>query len=411
MLEIIHMSQVFTLITPEEKAFFAKRLADLCTEKQEKVLELIPAFEAVVLGSVLKLFRNRIRFNALYNFMLAKSAPQDEVAKLLSSGKGMPDYEALYRFGEGMMGVLLPDKKSAIATLLGGQLGAKSSTIIKGLTLSYALYGYRLKEFDYDALRDYKSFGEFYQPYTSDFYALTPAKIQVALVDILVLNDVLKGDSFVFDEPFVAADDRPARNYKLIAAVIAGIVLLAIGLFFAFRSGGTVEVVEKEDADQIIPIDSLNKLNDSLTKAVVDSAKVTTDSLVTLTWPEGKPFQVPRESLVVAFHAYVTDSTVVSPLELTCTELDFSDKTELLSSPTTYLFKQIASGMNKFKEVDVQVQVASEKGAIVAKEHAYVVKNRLVGEGLNQKRITVATLPNSSNNQIIFSFKKRSSLK
>mgnify|MGYP000591389030 FL=1 len=411
MLEIIHMSQVFTLITPEEKAFFAKRLADLCTEKQEKVLELIPAFEAVVLGSVLKLFRNRIRFNALYNFMLAKSAPQDEVAKLLSSGKGMPDYEALYRFGEGMMGVLLPDKKSAIATLLGGQLGAKSSTIIKGLTLSYALYGYRLKEFDYDALRDYKSFGEFYQPYTSDFYALTPAKIQVALVDILVLNDVLKGDSFVFDEPFVAADDRPARNYKLIAAVIAGIVLLAIGLFFAFRSGGTVEVVEKEDADQIIPIDSLNKLNDSLTKAVVDSAKVTTDSLVTLTWPEGKPFQVPKESLVVAFHAYVTDSTVVSPLELTCTELDFSDKTELLSSPTTYLFKQIASGMNKFKEVDVQVQVASEKGAIVAKEHAYVVKNRLVGEGLNQKRISVATLPNSSNNQIIFSFKKRSSLK
>jgi len=410
-LEIIHMSQVFTLITPEEKAFFAKRLADLCTEKQEKVLELIPAFEAVVLGSVLKLFRNRIRFNALYNFMLAKSAPQDEVAKLLSSGKGMPDYEALYRFGEGMMGVLLPDKKSAIATLLGGQLGAKSSTIIKGLTLSYALYGYRLKEFDYDALRDYKSFGEFYQPYTSDFYALTPAKIQVALVDILVLNDVLKGDSFVFDEPFVAADDRPARNYKLIAAVIAGIVLLAIGLFFAFRSGGTVEVVEKEDADQIIPIDSLNKLNDSLTKAVVDSAKVTTDSLVTLAWPEGKPFQVPKESLVVAFHAYVTDSTVVSPLELTCTELDFSDKTELLSSPTTYLFKQIASGMNKFKEVDVQVQVASEKGAIVAKEHAYVVKNRLVGEGLNQKRITVATLPNSSNNQIIFSFKKRSSLK
>jgi hypothetical protein len=48
------MSQVFALITPEEKTFFAKRLADLCTEKQEKVLDLIPAFEAVVLGSALK---------------------------------------------------------------------------------------------------------------------------------------------------------------------------------------------------------------------------------------------------------------------------------------------------------------------------------------------------------------------
>ena len=405
------MSQVFTLITPEEKAFFAKRLADLCTEKQEKVMELIPAFEAVVLGSVLKLFRNRIRFNALYNFMLAKSAPQEDVAKLLSSGKGMPDYEAMYRFGEGMMGILLPDKKSAIATLLGGQLGAKSSTIIKGLTLSYALYGFRLKEFDYDALRDYKSFGEYYQPASSDFYTLAPAKIQVALIDVLVLNDVLKGDTFVFDEPFVAADDRPARNYKLIAAVIVGIVVVAIGLFFVLRSGGTEEVVVKDDTDQIIPIDSLNKLNDSLTKAVVDSVKASSDSLVSLTWPDGKPFQVPKESIVVAFHAYVTDSTVVTPLELTCTELDFSDKTELLASPKTYLFKQITSGLNKFKEVDVQVQVASDKGVTIAKEHAYVLKNRLVGEGLNPKRITVATLPNSSNNQIIFSFKKRSSLK
>lgn len=405
------MSQVFTLITPEEKAFFAKRLADLCTEKQEKVMELIPAFEAVVLGSVLKLFRNRIRFNALYNFMLAKSAPQEDVAKLLSSGKGMPDYEAMYRFGEGMMGILLPDKKSAVATLLGGQLGAKSSTIIKGLTLSYALYGFRLKEFDYDALRDYKSFGEYYLPASSDFYALAPAKIQVALVDVLVLNDVLKGDTFVFDEPFVAADDRPARNYKLIAVVIVGIIVVAIGLFFVLRSGGTQEVVVQDDTDQIIPIDSLNKLNDSLTKAVVDSVKASSDSLVSLTWPGGKPFQVPKESIVVAFHDYVTDSTVVAPLELTCTELNFSDKTELLASPKTYLFKQITSGLNKFKEVDVQVQVASDKGAAVAKEHAYVLKNRLVGEGLNPKRITVATLTNSSNNQIIFSFKKRSSLK
>jgi hypothetical protein len=343
--------------------------------------------------------------------MLAKSAPQEDVAKLLSSGKGMPDYEAMYRFGEGMMGILLPDKKSAIATLLGGQLGAKSSTIIKGLTLSYALYGFRLKEFDYDALRDYKSFGEYYLPATSDFYTLAPAKIQVALVDVLVLKDVLKGDNFVFDEPFVAADDRPARNYKLIFGVIIGIVVVAIGLFFVLRSSGTEEVVVKDDTDQIIPIDSLNKLNDSLTKAVVDSVKASSDSLVSLTWPEGKPFQVPKESIVVAFHAYVTDSTVVTPLELTCTELDFSDKTELLASPKTYLFKQITSGLNKFKEVDVQVQVASDKGVGVAKEHAYVLKNRLVGEGLNPKRITVATLPNSSNNQIIFSFKKRSSLK
>jgi hypothetical protein len=404
------MSQVFALITPEEKTFFAKRLADLCTEKQEKVLDLIPAFEAVVLGSALKLFRNRIRFNALYNFMLAKSAPQEEVAKLLSSGKGMPDYESLYRFGEGMMGILLPDKKSAIATLLGGQLGAKSSTIIKGLTLSYALYGFRLKEFDYDALRDFKSFGEYYQPTKNDFYALAPTKIQVALIDILVLKDVLKGDSVVYDESFSPSDDTAKRNYTLLISLVLGGLLVALILFFVNRNSEEAPI-DKEETSVIIPIDSLAKLNDSLTKVALDSSRAENDSLTTLVWPEGKPFQVPKESIIVAFHSYVSDSTVVTPLDLSCTELEFSDKTELLSTPKTYLFKQMASGLNKFKEVDVQVQVSSEKGPATAKEHAYVLKNRLVGEGLNPKRITVATLPNSSNNEIIFSFKKRSSLK
>lgn len=404
------MSQVFTLMTSEDRAFFAKRLADLCAEKQEKMLEIIPAFEAVVLGSALKLFRNRIRFNALYNFMLAKSAPQDEIAKLLSSGKGMPDYESLYRFGEGMMGILLPDKKSAIATLLSGQLGAKSSTIIKGLTLSYALYGYRLKEFDYDALRDFKSFGEFYQPLKNDFYALAPAKIQISLIDILVLNDLFKGDNVVFEDTFLSTDEGAPRNYALLISLILGGLLVALVLFFVTRNGKEEEV-EKEETSEIIPIDSLVKLNDSLTKAVLDSSKAKNDSLVTLVWPEGKPFEVPKESIIVAFHAYLSDSTVVAPLDLACTELAFSEKTELLENPKTYLFKQMASGLNKFKEVDVQIQVSSEKGPNIAKEHAYVLKNRLVGEGLNPKRISVATLPNSSNNEIIFSFKKRSSLK
>jgi hypothetical protein len=266
-----------------------------------------------------------------------------------------------------------------------------------------------LKEFDYDALRDFKSFGDYYQPVKNDFYALAPAKIQVVLIDVLVLKDVFKGDSTVNDEPYSPSDNNSARNYKLIAGVILGILVVGIALFFGLRKEEVV--AEKEETDQIIPIDSLNKLNDSLTKAVLDTAKTKSDSLTTLVWPGGTPFEVPKESIVVAFHAYASDSTVTNPLDLTCNELDFSEKTELLSSPKTYLFKRIVDGMNKFKEVDVQIQVASDKGVVLAKEHAYVVKNRLVGEGLNPKRITIATLPNSLNNQIIFRFKKRSSLK
>lgn len=405
------MSQVFTLITPEEKAFFSKRMADLCMERPEKVTESIPAFEAVILGSVLKLFRNRIRYNALYNFMLAKSAPADDITKLISSGKGMPDYEALYRFGEGMMGILLPDKKSAVATLLGSEVGLKSSSIIKGLTLSYALYGFRLKERDYESLRDFKSFGEYYLPYKNDFYTLAPAKIQVVLADILVLKDVLKGDSFLPEDTFHLNDDRPKWNLKLISMAMGVLVLFVLGLVWFIGKDKSAETEDKEDIGQIIPLDSLNKLNDSLTKAVLDSVKLTNDSLMTLVWPDGKPFQVPKASAVVAFHTYATDSTAINPLDLTCTELDFDEQSDLLVKPTTYLFKRIADGMNKFKEVDLQIEVSSDKGAEKAKQRAFVLKNRFVGEGLNQKRISVSNAANSSNNLIVLRFKKLSSLK
>ena len=129
---------------------------------------------------------------------------------------------------------------------------------------------------------------------------------------------------------------QPSKLY-----LVLSYILIPIALFFGLRKEEVV--AEKEETDQIIPIDSLNKLNDSLTKAVLDTAKTKSDSLTTLVWPGGTPFEVPKESIVVAFHAYASDSTVTTPLDLTCTELDFSDKTELLSSPKTYLFKQIAS--------------------------------------------------------------------
>lgn len=65
--------------------------------------------------------------------------------------------------------------------------------------------------------------------------------------------------------------------------------------------------------EEVIPIDSLNKLNDSLTQAVLDSNRIKNDSLFTLNWPDGTQYVVPKKSILVDLHAYLIDSTQTSP--------------------------------------------------------------------------------------------------
>jgi hypothetical protein len=150
--------KLFSVISEEEKLRIQKRVAVMLNETEEKVAELFPVWEAIILGGLLKLVRNRIRFNALYNFILQKPIPVDSIEAYLGESKADFDLEAILRFGEGIMSILVPDKKSAIAMLLSRDLGCKSSSVLKGLTLFFGFYGYKLKQMDYPALKDWKAY-------------------------------------------------------------------------------------------------------------------------------------------------------------------------------------------------------------------------------------------------------------
>lgn len=388
------MNQTFYVITEEEKSQVVGRLAKFMVEPVEKVEELFPVWEAIILGSLLKLVRNRIRFNALYNFILQKPAPVSDIEAFLSEGTQKFDEDAILRYGEGMMGILIPDKKSAIALLLSREMGAKSSAILKGLTLFFGLYGYRLKQDEYVALKDWKAFGEYFTGLKQQFFVLCPAKIQLGVSEILLLSDVLRVDTgslltYADDqEPIV--DGGWIQNLTISTFVYMLIILILGGgviWYTTFRS------TEKEDlvteTEEIIPIDSLNKLNDSLTQAVLDSTKLRSDSLTTLSWPNGKPFDVPKSSLVVGLHQFLLDSTQTDPLEISASELLFDEKTDLLDKPVDYLFKRTAEGLNKYKEVSLKIVVQSGKDERSSLKRGFVIKNRLVGEGLSPARMEV----------------------
>ncbi|MFM7020502.1 MAG: hypothetical protein ACKOXC_06855, partial [Aquirufa sp.] len=360
------------------------------------IQELLPVWESIILGSSLKLIRNQIRFNALSNFIQHKPIPSKEIEVIFLTPSSPVNWDKIISYGEGLFGILMPDKKSAIALLLSREMGAKSSALLKGLTLFFGLYGFRLKQEDYSALKDWKAYGEYFSGLKQQFFVLCPAKIQLGVSEILLLSDILRVDTGALltyaDDQDPIVDGNWLQNltvstfiYMLIILVLGGGVIW----YTAFRSTDSEEVAT--ETEEIIPVDSLNKLNDSLTRAVLDSTKLRSDSLTTLSWPNGKDFDVPKNSVIVGIHQYLSDSTQTDALELAASELVFNEKTDLLDKPVDYVFKRMAEGLNKYKDVSLKILVQSGKDDRASLKRGFVIKNRLVGEGLSPARMEVKT--------------------
>lgn len=414
------MRELFGVIQEDLRGNVIRRISLFTGESEPKVEELIPVWEAIILGGLLKLIRNRIRFNALYNFILQKAIPRVALEELQAGNATKLQLEEISQYGEGLIGILIPDKKSAIAMLISRELGCKSSSFLKGLSVVFGLYGFKLKEEDYESLKDWKSFAEFFIVKKGDFSVLCPPNLRFAISDILLLSDVLKLDP----EALVYLTDDPDRDevksksalfgqknliYIAITIILSGFIIW----YTVFKSAPEPEITT--DFDEVIPIDSLNKLNDSLTKAVLDSNRIKNDSLFTLNWPDGTQHVVPKKSILVNLHTYLMDSTQTSPLELICQELIFDENTDLLLKPTDYLFKQLSIQMNKSKNVDVQISAISSINDKSSFKRGFLIKNRLVGEGLSFKKISVQASVESTNSQVNsqvkFIFIKRNLLK
>ena len=418
--EIKTMGELFGVIQEDLRGNVIRRISLFTGESEPKVEELIPIWEAIILGGLLKLIRNRIRFNALYNFILQKPIPRVAIEELQAGNATKLQLEEISQYGEGLIGILIPDKKSAIAMLISRELGCKSSSFLKGLSVVFGLYGFKLKEEDYDSLKDWKSYAEFFIIKKGDFSILCPSNLRFAISDILLLSDVLKLDP----EALVYLTEDPGRdeaksksslfNQKNLIYIVITIILSGFTIWYTLFKPASVPEIST-DLEEVIPIDSLNKLNDSLTKAVLDSNRIKNDSLFTLNWPDGTQLVVPKKSILVDLHTYLMDSTQTSPLELICQELIFDENTDLLVKPMDYLFKQLSIQMNKSKIVDVQIAAISSKDDKSSFKRGFIIKNRLVGEGLSFKKISVQASVESVNNQadsrVKFIFSKRNLLK
>jgi hypothetical protein len=152
--------------------------------------------------------------------------------------------------------------------------------------------------------------------------------------------------------------------------------------------------ISKEDIE-VIPIENLSKLSDSLTKSVLDSNRITSDS-IRISWPKGKEFSVSKTSILVKIHEYLNDSTQKEGFQSSCNEISFDKDSDQIISGNDYFFMRLVEGLNRYRNIKIRLYTFSEKGYESALKRGFLLKNRMVGEGLSPKRIEVKVEKNQS---------------
>lgn len=370
----------------------SKRIQLINREEEVVVEKLLPVWHAVMLGGLLKLVKNRIRYNALINFLKAK-VPASAV-DLLSEDLSGHDSQ-IQSYGEAMIGILFPDKKSALAIHISQKFYCKSSFVLKGLSYTLGMFALELKKQEED-IEEFNNYCDFILSFKGDFNEIIPADLQKALIDILLLSDVLKSDGLsLFTDSFEDAEESDdsflAKLFTKKNSIILLVLVLLVGMTLFFRYIQNQNTVSVDETEDIIPLDSLNKLNDSLVKAVVDSTKLASDSTITLSWSEGKMFSIPKESSIVTLHEYLSDSTNTNALELPCYEITFQTETDQIGQVKDYFFKRFVEGFQVNPDAKLELITFSEKDTKSALKRGFLLKNRLVGEGVSPKRISIRT--------------------
>jgi len=391
-----------------------QRIQVLTREKEGEVNKLIPIFQSIAVGGILKLISNRIRYNALINFLKHKVIADISIETAESIGK---QEATIVAYGESVMGILFPDKKSALALQISQKLNCKSSVVMKGLAFFLGVLVIEFKK-EEDTLSDFTAFCQNVIQSKSQFSDHISPEIQKVIIDILLLNDVLKVDLDSLNtsndevERYSESNLSAILSAKNIGIALAILLLTGISLFFLLRKSNEEEVsFESED---IIPLDSLNKLNDSLTQAVVDSAKLDSDSTQILAWPGGKDFVLPKQSAIVTLHSFLMDSTQTEKLLLPTYEFSFDNSNDQISTTKDYFFKRFVEGLQTHKNSKLEIFTFSDQGTKAALKRGFILKNRLVGEGLSPIRIevksgTLEVKPDNSialNAQVVFRVSK-----
>jgi OOP family OmpA-OmpF porin len=409
----------------------ANKAANLLGEKEDKVKTAIEGLIPTFVGGLMKRASNEAGATTLMNVVKKGNHDGSIIEQLGDIVNNKDSFAKIVEKGNGLVSMLLPDKKSSIATMISQFAGVRNSSATSLLSIVAPIVVGKLGKMVTTQNLDKAGLANTLLDQRSILLDETPENLQTKMIDVLGLSTFLSEEikPIQFAPGGIKANgvQTPAVNkpvehrevtysnkdYEgeggsgmsipkwllptvLIATVLGGVGYFAATYDWSSLSSSNVEP-DTAQLEQVTnaTIDTTNLTKDSSAVKIDSSAAVTvpTTTAIGFSLPNGQKLDLAEGSFNYKFAKYLTDSSAKANQSFTFDNLNFESNTNTLVAGSEKTVQDLAKIMTAYPRVQVKLTGYTDntgdslQNRKLSFKRAFTVKNLLVANGVKDLRI------------------------
>ena len=409
----------------------ANKAANLLGEKEDKVKTAIEGLIPTFVGGLMKRASNEAGATTLMNVVKKGNHDGSIIEQIGNLVNNKDSFAQVVEKGNGLVSMLLPDKKSSIATMISQFAGVRNSSATSLLSIVAPIVVGKLGKMVTTQNLDKAGLANTLLDQRSILLDETPENLQTKMIDVLGLSTFLSEEikPVQFAPGGIKANGVPTppvskptehrevtysnKDYEgeggsgmsipkwllptvLIAAVLGGVGYFAATYDWSSLSSSNVEP-DSAQLEQVTnaTIDTTNLTKDSAAVKIDSSAAVTVPSTTAIgvSLPNGQKIDLAEGSFNYKFAKYLTDSSAKVNQSFTFDNLNFESNTNTLVAGSEKTVQDLAKIMTAYPRVQVKLTGYTDntgdslQNRKLSFKRAFAVKNLLVANGVKDLRI------------------------
>ena len=409
----------------------ANKAANILGEKEDKVKIALEGLVPTFVGGLMKRASNEAGATTLMNVVKKSNNDGNIVEQLDLLLKNKESFAGFVEKGNSVVSMLLPDKKSSIATMISQFAGVRNSSATALLSVVAPLVVGKLGSLVTSQGLDKTGLANTILDQRSILLDETPENLQPKMIDVLGLatfmseeikpvqfaTGTIKSNTTQTIAPKKTVENRPVtysdKDYNaeegsgmtfpkwLLPTFLIAVVLGGLGYFATtydwskLKSGSTIETDTSQN-EQVTnaQIDTTNLPKDTVV-AKIDSAVSPLSNAKTtgINLPNGQKLDLTEGSFNYKFAKYLTDTSAKVNQIFTFDNLNFESNTPKLVAGSDKTVQDLAKIMTAYPRVQLKLTGYTDntgdslQNRKLSLKRAFAVKNLLIANGIQDLRI------------------------
>lgn len=406
-----------------------QKVAVLVGEKEEKVSVAIEGLIPTIVGGLMKRVSNEAGANTLMNVIQKGNHDGSILKEIGNIIQNKDKFSELCSTGGGLVSMLLPDKKSSIATMISQFAGVRNSSATSLLALVTSLVVGKLGNVVKNQNLDKFGLANALLDEKSILLDETPESLQPRMIDVLGLSTFMSQEikpiQYAAAGPIKTSTTQTQSTSKapadsvsystkeydeeggftlpswLLPAVGIAVVLGGLGYFLSTYDWSNLSAgsTSQEDTTQIEQVTNAaidTTINNDTAKIDSSANAASVDKQVSISLPSGEQMSLVEGGFNHSFTKYLTDSSSKAGRVFTFDHLNFESNTTNLVAGSEKTVTDLAKIMTAYPRVQVKLTGYTDNtgdslmNKKISIKRAFAVRNLLVGAGISDIRIDFA---------------------